>query len=217
MRNLIVFAILFLFVVISFLLWGDWFMQFFSGGEAINVLMKYGRWAWAVGILLLISDLFLPLPATLVMSALGYVYGPLVGGVLSAVGGFLSGMLAFGICKGLGLKGAKFILGEKDLDRGRKIFSTNGGWVVAISRWLPVLPEVISCMAGLNRMETHKFAIALLCGSLPLGFVFAYIGYSGKDSPYMATIVSAVLPLALWVLAQWVLRILTTRQRNRIN
>lgn len=206
MRNWLVFGALAVFVIVPFLVWGDWFTELLSEDGSIELLRNYGPWAWAVGILLLIGDLFLPLPATVIMAALGYLYGPVWGGLLSAFGSFLSGLLAFGLCRSLGRKGALWILGEKDLEKGERTFRKNGGWIVAISRWLPVLPEIVACMAGLNQMRWRNFTIALACGSIPLGFVFAYIGYTGIEHPLFALIVSAGLPPLLWLLAQYFLR-----------
>jgi uncharacterized membrane protein YdjX (TVP38/TMEM64 family) len=211
MRNWLVFGILAVFIIIPFLIWGDWFTRLFSEEGSIEILKRYGSWAWMIAILLLIGDLFLPLPATVIMAALGFLYGPLWGGLLAALGGFLSGVLAFSISRGLGRKGALWILGEKDLAKGERTFSRNGGWIVAISRWLPVLPEIVACMAGLNRMPWRPFLLALACGSLPLGFVFAYIGYTGVEYPLFAIIVSAGLPPVLWLIAQYFLRSLADR------
>ena len=202
MRNWLVFGILAILIIVPFSIWGDWYTQLFSEGGAIDILGRYGAWAWLVGILLLIGDLFLPLPATLIMSALGYIYGPLAGGIIATIGSFLSGILAFGLCRALGRKGALMILGEKDLKRGEQAFSKNGGWIVAISRWLPVLPEIVACMAGLNQMKWRQFSIALACGSIPLGFIFAYIGFTGQAQPYLALIISAGLPPLLWLIAR---------------
>lgn len=206
MRNWIVFGTLAVLIIIPFLIWGDWFTQLFSEGGSIEILESYGSWAWMVAILLLIGDLFLPLPATVIMAALGYLYGPLAGGLLAALGSFLSGLLAFGLSRGLGRKGARWILGEKDLEKGERTFRKNGGLMVAISRWLPILPEIVACMAGLNRMRWRPFMIALACGSIPLGFVFAYIGFTGIEHPAIAIIVSAGLPPVLWLIAQYFLR-----------
>lgn len=206
MRNWIVFGTLAVLIIIPFLIWGDWFTQLFSEGGSIEILESYGSWAWMVAILLLIGDLFLPLPATVIMAALGYLYGPLAGGLLAALGSFLSGLLAFGLSRGLGRKGARWILGEKDLEKGERTFRKNGGLMVAISRWLPILPEIVACMAGLNRMRWRPFMIALACGSIPLGFVFAYIGFTGIEHPVIAIIVSAGLPPVLWLAAQYFLR-----------
>ena len=206
MRNWLVFGFLLLLIIIPFLIWGEWFTELFSSDRAIQSLQASGNWAWALGMVLLIGDLFLPLPATIIMSAIGYIYGPILGGLLASLGSFLSGLLAYGLCRAMGLKAALFILGEKDLEKGKEVFAKNGGWIVAVSRWLPVLPEAISCMAGLNQMDARKFLMALACGSLPLGFVFAYIGHAGETYPYLAILVSALLPPVLWLIAQWLLR-----------
>ena len=209
MRNWLVAGFLFFLVVIPFLIWGDWFTALFSETNAVQELQGYGQWAWLFGILLLIGDLFLPLPGTIIMSALGFIYGPILGGFIASFGSFLSGLLAYVLCRAMGLKAALFLLGEKDLQKGQRLFTKNGGWIVAISRWLPIFPEVIACLAGLNRMPFLKYNIALLCGALPLGFVFAYVGYTGVAQPYLAVGISALLPALLWVGSGWVLNRLT--------
>lgn len=212
MRNGLIFLILVILIVVSFLLWGEHFTALFSEENAIENLSKYGSWAWMIGIGLLMADLFLPLPATIIMSALGFIYGPLIGGLTAVAGNFLSGLLAYLLCRSIGKKGAHWILGRKDFDRGHRLFSTKGGWIVALSRWLPILPEAIACMAGLNRMGFRKFAVSLFCGSLPLGFIFAWIGYAGIAHPYLAILVSAFLPLLLWVIAQYFMRRLVDKK-----
>ncbi len=206
MRNWYVVIFLGLLIVISFLIWGEWFTELFGEGGINAILNDFGQWAWAIGILFLIADLFLPLPATIIMSGLGFIYGPFMGGVLATTGNFLSGLLAYGICRSLGRSGALKILGEQDLLKGEIIFNRNGGWIVAISRWLPIIPEIISCMAGLNQMKLKTFCIALACGSLPFGFTFAYIGYAGVEHPTTALAISAGLPFFLWIAAQYILR-----------
>ena len=206
MRNWIVFGVLFMLILISFMLFGDTFSKLFAEENMIQFFRDYGKYAWLIGILLLIADLFLPLPGTIIMSTMGFVYGPWIGGLLAVAGNFLSGMLAFFLCLALGEKGSKWILGDRDYTKGHQLFRERGGYIVALSRWLPILPEAISCIAGLNRMPVQNFVIALLCGSLPLGFIFAYIGYRGLDEPLLAIVVSAILPLVLWILAQFLLR-----------
>ena len=74
--------------------------------------------------------------------------------------------------------------------------------MVALSRALPLLPEAVACTAGLVRMPFGRFMTGLVCGSLPIGFVFAWVGASGKDAPTMAFLMSLCLPLFLWLLAR---------------
>jgi uncharacterized membrane protein YdjX (TVP38/TMEM64 family) len=70
--------------------------------------------------------------------------------------------------------------------------------LVVISRWLPLFPEVIACMAGLVRMPARLFLLALACGSLPLGFVYVGIGATGIERPALALGLSAGFPPLLW-------------------
>ncbi len=198
MRFALLFIALVAIVLVPFFIWGETLMAFFSAEGSIAWLNTYGQWAWGIAILLLTADLFLPLPATLIMSALGYIYGPIVGGLISAAGSFISGSLGYWICRMLGEKSAIWVLGQKEFDRGKKLTSSIGGWVVALSRWLPVFPEVVACMAGLTRMPTRLFYLALACGSIPLGFTYAIIGNSGITHPALAIGLSAGLPPLIW-------------------
>ncbi|MFT4692189.1 MAG: putative membrane protein YdjX (TVP38/TMEM64 family) [Limisphaerales bacterium] len=69
-------------MLIPFLLWAD-AIEFGQRG-AVDFLEKYGAWAWLVGIGLLLSDLVQPIPGTAIMAALGFIYGPVIGGLISA-------------------------------------------------------------------------------------------------------------------------------------
>lgn len=206
MRLTLLFIGLVVMVLVPFFIWGDVLMNFFSEEGSISWLKEYGQWAWAVGIVLLISDLFLPMPATIIMSALGYIYGPIVGGLVSFVGSFISGALGYWLCRLLGEKAAIKILGAKEYERNKNRSTKIGGWVVALSRWLPVFPEVVACMAGLIRMPSRYFYLALISGSLPLGFTYAFIGSSGVEFPALAIGLSAGLPPVIWFLVSRTLK-----------
>lgn len=206
MRLLILFIVLASLVLISFFIWGDGLANIFSLEGSVNWLHKYGKWSWAAAIVLLLGDLVLPVPGTLVMSALGYIYGFLVGGLIGVAGSFLSGSLGYWLCRLVGERAAVRLLGQKDFERGKKLSGRIGGWIVAVSRWLPVFPEVVACMAGLTRMSPVYFHAALLSGSLPLGFTYAYIGHTGIDHPWLAIALSAGLPPFIWFVISRVFR-----------
>jgi uncharacterized membrane protein YdjX (TVP38/TMEM64 family) len=196
------FLLLALIVLIPFLIWGSGFERSFSQEGAVAWLAGHGRWASVAGILLLMSDLVLPIPATAVMAALGFVYGPIVGGLIATLGSFLSGALAYTLCRRFGRPVAVRLLGAEELADAERLFDRVGGWLVVLSRWLPVFPEVIACMAGLARMRPWPFFAALVCGSAPLGFVFAAVGHAGVDHPFLAIALSAGLPPLLWLSVQ---------------
>ncbi len=199
---LLLVAALLALIVLPFLIWGDWFESAFNLEGARAWLEDFGAWAWAAGMGLLVADIVLPVPGTVVMSALGWMYGWFWGGLASAGGSVLAGMTAYALCRWWGRPAARWIAGDDGLERAHALFEKRGGWLVALSRWLPVLPEAVACLAGLARMKWRVFWVALVCGSLPLGFAFAAIGHLGHENPALAILLSAAVPVLLW----WVAR-----------
>ena len=205
--RLLVTSILFAVVLcLPFLISGEQFMQWFTGDAAIQWIRGWGAWGWLAVIGLLVSDLLLPIPATPVMSAAGYLYGTFIGGLVSAVGSFAAGMAGYGLCRAFGRNIAVRLAGEKELAEHDTLFQRSGPWLVAASRWLPLLPEVISCLAGLTRMPLRVFAVSLACGAVPMGFVFAAIGAAGHDNPKLAIGLSVLVPPVLWLAVRPFLR-----------
>ncbi len=186
-------------VAVPFFLIGDTLEKVFADGGVVSLLREYGRSAWLAAIGLLIADLALPVPTTAVMAALGMIYGPVIGGCVAGLGSVVSGLVGYGLCRHFGRPVAIWLSGAEGLARGEEVFSNVGGWIVALSRWLPVVSEVVACVAGLSRMRFRVFLLALFSGSVPLGFVFAVIGNLGADMPMTTLILSAVLPVGLWV------------------
>ena len=193
-------------IIVPFMIWGDHFDATLSLDGARAWMQSYGRWAWLAGILLLCADIVLPIPSTVVMSALGLMYGWWWGGVAAAFGSWLSGIFAYAACRYAGQGAARWIAGEEGLAKVETLFAKQGGWLVTLSRWMPVLPEAVACLAGIAQMPWRTFVIALTCGSVPLGFAFAAIGAIGEMHPTLAVVLGAAVPVLLWVVARRVLR-----------
>ena len=149
----------------SLLFVGDTIDRYFEGPEGLERLRSYGDWAWLAGIGLIISDLILPVPATTVIALLGMLYGPWLGGFIGGVGTLLAGLVAYGGCRLLGDRFVRFLVGEANLGRLQKFFARHGLWAIALTRWMPLLPEALCCLAGMSRMRFWPLFLALACGS----------------------------------------------------
>ena len=202
LRFIAVFVGLGVLFLIPFLIWGDLFDAALTRQGSIAWMESFGPLGWIAGIGLLVSDLVIPIPSTVIMSALGYLYGAVLGGLLATLGSCLSGLLGYFLCRCFGTRAAASLVGEEPLVEMETTFRQMGGWLVVLSRWLPLFPEVVACMAGLAKMPLPIFGLALVCGSLPLGLVFALIGSLGVSSPLSALALSAVLPPLLWLAAR---------------
>ena len=186
-------------LLLPFLLWGRGVEDLFTIDGTISWLRGFGGWGIAVAVLLLASDILLPIPATLVMTALGMLYGPVVGGLIGAGGSFLGGMIAFLACAKLGRPAARHFVSAAELVRGETLFERWGAWIIVLSRWLPIIPEAVSCMAGIVSMPRRLFTGALACGVIPPAFTFAIVGHLGVERPALTFLLSAFLPAAFWL------------------
>jgi uncharacterized membrane protein YdjX (TVP38/TMEM64 family) len=193
-------------MLVSMLFVGDTIDTYFSGPEGLERVRSYGNWAWLAGILLIVSDLVLPVPAPAVITLLGMLYGPWLGGFIGGVGTLTAGLVAYGGCRLLGDRFVHFLVGEANLGRLNKFFSRHGLWAIALTRWMPLLPEALCCLAGMSRMRFWPMFAALACGSFPMGFTFALLGEAYLERPLTGLLISALIPLVIWPPMQYLLR-----------
>jgi len=188
-----------MFFLLGWWLFGAGLEQAWSAEVLVSRFEEAREWAWLAGIGLLLADLLLPVPGTVVMSALGAVYGFWLGGIIASAGSMLAGIFGYGVGRFFKEGFSRKWLGARDFERGKAmLFGRNGALVVAISRALPIFPEVLACMAGLLRMPFGKFCLALACGSVPVGFLFAWIGTVGRENPAWGLAFTIGVPALLW-------------------
>ena len=189
-----------------FALWGDWFKTVFSRDECVEWFRSVRHVAWLIAIGLLIADLLLPVPATGVMAALGVVYGMWMGAAVGAAGSVLAALLGYGLARLAGRSGSRWIADEGEVRRFRAFFDRWGGAGVIVSRVLPILPEVMSILAGLAPMRFGRFLGALLLGTIPVAILFAGLGSASAEAPWYGIGAAVLLPLILWPVFLWLAR-----------
>jgi uncharacterized membrane protein YdjX (TVP38/TMEM64 family) len=179
-----------------------------DANDAVLVLRKYGSWAWALGIALIWADLVLPIPQTIVIAALGIIYGTLLGGLLGSLGLIAGGLLGYGLMLTSARRYVQRFVGPRSLHKMERLFDQGGAWAIVLTRSLPYsVPEAIVFLAGLAGMPMRKFTAALTIGSVPTAFVFAAIGAGWADQPIVALVVSYVLPILLLPIALYLVRL----------
>jgi uncharacterized membrane protein YdjX (TVP38/TMEM64 family) len=206
MRLFLVVAALVLPMLVPILIFGDAIDAYFGGRAGLERLQGYGDWAWLVAVGLIVSDLLLPVPSTALIAALGMIYGPWLGGLIGGSGSLLAGLVAYLGCRLIGKRFLDLVVGEANLEKLSSFFAGYGLPAIALSRWMPLLPEALCCLAGIVRMKLGPFLAALACGSLAMGFAFAFVGQSYLDRPVVGLLVSALVPLAIWPVVHHFLR-----------
>lgn len=131
--------------------------------------------AAVIGVALLIGDVVLPVPSSLVMIALGSLFGLWLGAGLSLIGAVGAGTVGFGIGRGGGGALNRFI-GPRERERADRFVGRWGLVAIALTRAVPILAETTVIVAGTSRIRWPAMLAAVVIGSLPVAFVFAAIG-----------------------------------------
>ena len=190
----------------SFALWGDWFEAQLKQDEMQKWISEAQSYAWIIAIALLVGDLILPIPATPIMAALGIVYGPLLGGLIAAAGSTLAALCGYGIARWAGKNLLRRIASEDELARFHHFYDNWGGATIILSRSLPVLPEIMSVLAGLAKMHIGRFLVAVLLGAVPTGIFMAWVGHAARESTATALVAVTIAPVLLWPVYLVILR-----------
>ena len=164
-----------LIMALVFVVCGDSFEASFSQ-ESFQKSHQNTSNAWLIAIGLMISDLFLPIPASGIMAAIGVIYGFQLGFIINFAGTMSSGLVAYALARLLGKKGISKICSPQEVEDYKEFFDRWGGLAIIASRFLPILPEVLSVAAGFSSMNCKKFSLALTLGSLAtwLGYYFSF-------------------------------------------
>ena len=185
-----------------FALWGDYFESLFLSQNIDSE--SPGLNAASFAVLLLWADPILPIPVTLILTTFGAAYGFWVGSVLGMIGTVGSGLVAYSLCRFLPDSAGRKLLGADTLEYGHQIVIRHGGWVIALSRWMATLPEILSGLAGLLRMPFRIYLVSLLIGAIPMSMTYAWLGSSDlvEKHPRTGLLLSAFLPLLLWFMVR---------------
>jgi uncharacterized membrane protein YdjX (TVP38/TMEM64 family) len=184
------------------------FTVLFLAVEALGVplLTDPGPWldadavpAATVGVGLLVVDVVLPVPSSLVMIAHGAAFGPLIGTVLSLAGSLGAALLGFG----LGRRGGAALdrlVSPGERRRADALLDRWGLLAVLVTRPVPLLAETTVILAGTSRLGWGRTALAAALGSLPAALLYALAGSvaAGLANPVAVFALVLLLAGATW-------------------
>jgi uncharacterized membrane protein YdjX (TVP38/TMEM64 family) len=168
-------------------------------------LNRGGVLAAALGVGLLIIDVLLPVPSSLVMVAHGALFG-VVGGTLLSLAGS-TGASLFGFW--LGRRGGRLLerlVPPLERERADYLLKRWGTLAIIVTRPVPLLAETMAIMAGTSPMGWERAALAAMAGSLPPALLYALTGASVGKFQNTALVFVLVLLVAgfFWLIGRWV-------------
>ena len=128
-----------------------------------------------IGVLAL-SVIISPVPGAPIAVLAGTIWGSLLAGVYSVIGGFLGSAISYYIGRTLGRSAIQSLTGKNIYftKQHGEIYLT---WFIFLTRLLPILPfDLISYAAGIAGLSFPAYACATLLGMIPSTFLLTYLG-----------------------------------------
>ncbi len=155
-----------------------------------------GGWvAVAVGTGLLIVDVVLPVPSSVIMVANGAIFGIVVGSLLSLVGSVGAAMVGFMI----GRRGGSLlsrIVTPAEVDQANRLLDRWGLLAIVVTRPIPLLAETMAIIAGTSRLDWRRVLVAVIVGAVPASILYAVTGALASGFASGAVVFVAVILLA---------------------
>lgn len=180
------------------------FLGLFALAEALRVplLTDPGPWlargnaaAAALGFGLLVVDVVLPVPSSLVMIAHGALFGVVAGTLLSLAGSLGAGLLGFAIGRRGGPLFARLVPAS-ERRRADALLREWGDLAIVVTRPVPILAETVAVLAGASPLGWGRMTAATTAGSLPAALLYALTGATAARLDNVALVFSLVLLVA---------------------
>jgi uncharacterized membrane protein YdjX (TVP38/TMEM64 family) len=176
-----------------------------------------GTLAALIGVGLLVADVLLPVPSSLVMVAHGALFGVAVGTLLSLVGSVGAALFGFAI----GRRGGRLmerLVTPAERERADRLLKRWGVLAIIVTRPVPLLAETVAIMAGTSSLGWGRVALASLAGSLPPALLYAITGASvaNLQNTTLVFVLVILIAGAFWVFGRWAEPRLMRRERRSL-
>jgi uncharacterized membrane protein YdjX (TVP38/TMEM64 family) len=159
---------------------------------------RTGAVAAMLGVTLLVVDVVLPVPSSVVMITHGALFGVTIGMALSLVGSL--GSFAAGFAVGRrGEPAVARLVPEEERRRADRFLLRWGLVGVVLTRPVPLLAETVSLMAGASPLRWRSALGAAALGCLPAAAIYAMAGALAASFATGAAVFIAVVVVAVAV------------------
>jgi uncharacterized membrane protein YdjX (TVP38/TMEM64 family) len=168
-------------------------------------LLRGGGLVAALGGLgLLVTDVVLPVPSSLVMIAHGALFGAVVGAALSLVGGVGATLVGYGLGRWAGPPTLRKVCSVAERERAGRLVDRWGLLAIVVTRPVPLLAETVAVVAGAQRLGLPRVALASVVGVLPAAALYAVAGAIGWSGATDLAVFGLVLLVAvlMWVVGR---------------
>jgi membrane protein DedA with SNARE-associated domain len=151
------------------------------------------------------TDVFLPVPSSLISTLAGTMLSIPLATLASWLGMTAGAIFGFGLARAFGRPLAVRLASEAELDRLDRLSERFGPRVLVLVRALPVLAEASVLLFGATRLSWRRFLPPVALANLGIAAAYSVLGYYGRTQnmlPYVLA-TSIALPLLATTMVRW--------------
>lgn len=167
-------------------------LEWIPGAGAVAAIVVVG---------LLVTDVVLPIPATIVMLGSGVLFGPIVGSTINGIGLLAAALAGYALGRAVPERMAPTRLAARRVEGAEPMRYV---WI-AVTRGMPVLGESYAIGAGVLSVPARPFALASALGAAVVGAVYGVAGWWFGDH-WALVIVAGGLAAAAYLAYEWTSR-----------
>ena len=162
----------------------------------------------------LFIDLFIAIPTMTIIILAGYFIGFELALFYTIFGLLCASLTGYFLSRKYGMKVLdKLTSNEEQKLEMTDLFNKHGILVIILSRSVPMLPEISSCLAGTCNMSFKRFLFAWFLGTIPYVCVISYAGsISNLDNPMPAIYAALGITILFWFI--WMIFMKIDKKRN---
>lgn len=198
-RPLVLIVLAMLVPLLPFLAWArhieDWYKHYeeHPPPKPVTVAIVVGSLA---------TDIFLPIPSSVVSTFAGSQLGTLGATAASFVGMTIGACLGFAVARWWGRPLARWFARDDDLARMEELTEKLGPTVLVVTRAVPILSEAGVLLFGAMKMPWRTFLPPVLLANLGLSLAYAFFG---ERFPILYAMAGAIaLPVLAACIVRWV-------------
>lgn len=193
-------------VIILVILLANYYLPDFSNFASPSFVREYllslGNWGYLVYVLLFLLSIPLPIPSTPVAIAGGYVFGIIVGTLLTLLATVIGASIAFYLVRYYGEPLLEKVVSRHHIEHFMHIFKRRGINGALIAYALPVFPsDSINFILGLSKIRYHAFLLVVIVGSIPRYVLINALGQELYTGLTIKTIIIPILTVIYLIIA----------------
>jgi uncharacterized membrane protein YdjX (TVP38/TMEM64 family) len=188
--------------IIPFFVWGErlevWLEQWLAPSSS-------GQTVFWLTIAALSTDVFLPVPSSLISTFAGMMLSIPLATLASWLGMTAAAVFGFAVARAFGRPLAVRFSSEAELERLDRLSERFGPRLLVLVRALPVLAEASVLLFGATRLSWLRFLLPVALANLGIAAAYAVFGYFGRIENVMLYVLAAsvALPLLASTMVRW--------------